>query len=101
MEENDLSKVTFSKIRPDLLSNYYSILSNIALPPFQVKEQEYANNINDTTTLENFVKKRVLNGSIPSIVADSAPAFSVGTPTAPLIPTGWISNNFFQLSNGT
>ena len=80
-----------SKIRPNLLSNYYSILSNIALPPCQVKEQEYANNVNDITALKKFIKKGVLNGSIPAIVADSAATSSVSTPTASLIPTGHIS----------
>jgi hypothetical protein len=101
VEENNISKAAFSKIRPDLLSNYYSILSNIALPPCQVKEQEYVNNVNDTTALKKIIKKGVLNGSIPSIVADSAATSSVRTPTAPLIPTGRISNKNFQLPNGT
>jgi hypothetical protein len=85
---------------PDLLSNYYSILSDIAPPPCQVEEQEYANNINDITALEKFIKKRVLNSSIPFIRADSAVTSSIGTPTAPLIPTGHISNKIFQLPDG-
>jgi hypothetical protein len=101
VKENDISKATFSKIRPDLLSNYYSILSDIAPPPCQVKEQEYANNINDITSLKKFIKKGVLNSSIPSIIADSTATSSVGTLTAPLIPTRRISNKIFQLPNGT
>jgi hypothetical protein len=101
VKENDISKAAFSKIRPDLLSNYYSILSNIAPPPCQVKEQEYTNNVNDITALKKFIKKGVLNSSIPSIVVDSAATSSVGTPTAPLIPTGCISNKIFQLPDGT
>ncbi len=90
----------FSKITPDLLSNYYSILSNIALPPCQVEEQEYANNVNDITALKKFIKKGVLNGYTPSFVTDSTATSSVGTPTASLIPTGRISNKNFQLPDG-
>jgi hypothetical protein len=101
VKENDISKAAFSKIRPDLLSNYYSILSDIAPPPCQVEEQEYANNVKDITALEKFIKKGVLNGSIPSILADSTATSSIGTPTAPLIPTGRISNKIFKLLNGT
>jgi hypothetical protein len=97
VEENDISKAAFSKIRPKLSSNYYSILSNIAPPPCQVEEQEYANNVNDLTALKKFIKKGVLKGSIPSIVMDSTTTSSVCTPTAPLIPTGRISNKIFQL----
>ncbi len=96
-----MSKAAFSKIRPDLLSNYYSILSDIAPPPCQVEEQEYANNVKDITALEKFIKKGVLNGSIPPIVEDSAATSSVSTPTAPLIPTRHIYNKIFQLPNGT
>jgi hypothetical protein len=68
VKENNISKAALSKIRPDLLSNYYSILSDIAPPPCQVKEQEYANNVNDITALKKFIKKGVLNGFIsPSL----------------------------------
>ena len=63
--------------------------------------QETINNINDITTLKQIIKKGVLNGSIPSIIGDSAATSSVGTPTAPLIPTGRISNKIFQLPDGT
>jgi hypothetical protein len=94
VEEKDIIKA--------LLSNYYSILYNTALPPCQVKVQETINNVNVVTTLEQIIKKGVLNGSIPSIVTDSAATSSVGTPTAtPLIPTGRISNKIFQLPDGT
>ncbi len=101
VHKNDISKAAFSKIRPDLLSNYYSILSDIAPPPCQVEEQEYANNINDITALEKLIKKGVLNGSIPSIVVDSTATSSIGNPTAPLIPTGRISNKKIQLPDRT
>jgi hypothetical protein len=63
--------------------------------------QETINNANNVTTLEQIIKKGVLDSSIPSIVADSAAMSSVGTPTAPLIPTGRISNKIFQLPDGT
>ena len=72
-----------------------------ASPPCQVEEQEHINNVNDITTLEKFIKKGVLDGYIPSIVADSAATSSVGTPTAPLILTGCIFNKIFQLPDGT
>ena len=62
--------------------------------------QETINSINDITTLKWIIKKGVLNGSIPSIIADSAATSSVGTPTAPLIPTRHISNKIFQLPDG-
>jgi len=57
--------------------------------------------VNDITALKKIIKKGVLDGSIPSIVVDSAATSSVGTPTAPLIPTGRISNKIFQLPDGT
>jgi hypothetical protein len=82
-------------------SNHYSILYDTAPPPCQVEEQERINNVNDITALEQFIKKGILDGSIPSIVADSAATSSVGTPTAPLIPTGRTSNKIFQLPDGT
>ncbi len=63
--------------------------------------QEHINSIDDITDLEKFIKTGVLNKSIPSIIADSAATSSVGTPTAPLIPTGRISNKIFQLPDGT
>ena len=63
--------------------------------------QEHINNVNDITALKNFIKKGVLNSSIPSIVMNSAATSSVGTLTAPLIPTGHISNKIFQLPDRT
>jgi len=71
-----------------LSSNYYSILYDTAPPPCQVEEQERINNVNDVTALEEIIKKGVLDGSIASIVADSAATSSVGTRTAPLSPPG-------------
>jgi hypothetical protein len=63
--------------------------------------QEHINNTDNITALEKIIKQGALNRSIPSIVADSAAMSSVGTPTAPLIPTGRISNKIFQLSTRT
>ena len=51
--------------------------------------------------LEEITKKGVLDGSIASIIADSAATSSINTRTAPLITTGRISNKIFQLPNGT
>jgi hypothetical protein len=63
--------------------------------------QEHINNIDAITALEKFIKKGVLNGSIPSIVADSVATSIVDTLTAPLIPTRRISNKIFQLPDRT
>jgi hypothetical protein len=86
---------------PDLSSNYYSIYYDTAPPPCQVEEQERINNVTSITALEKFIKKGVLDGSIPSIIPDSTATSSVGTPTAPLIPTRRISTKIFQLPDGT
>jgi len=96
-----LDEVDKKEISKALSSNYYSILYVKALPPCQVEEQERINNVNDIPALKKFIKKGVLGGSIPSIIADSAATSSVGTPTAHLIPTGRISNKIFQLPDGT
>ena len=81
---------------PNLLSNSYSILSDIAPPPCQVEEQEYANNVNDITALEKFIEKGVLNGSIPSIIVDSAATSSIGTPTPPSSQQGAYPTKIFH-----
>jgi hypothetical protein len=60
-ESNNSRKVAFSKIKPDLLSNYYSILSNTTPPPCQVEEQEnhkppeHVNNVNKTAPLKQLI----------------------------------------------
>jgi hypothetical protein len=84
-----------------------SILSDIAPPPCQVKEQEISeqpesiHNVNEKKALKQLIKKGVLNGSIPSIVADSAATSHVGTKHDPFIPTGCTSKKIFQLPDGT
>jgi hypothetical protein len=65
------------KLKLTLLANYYSILDNTAPPTCQVGKQdddhvEQVNNINK-------LKQGVLDGSIPSAVADSGATSSVGT----------------------
>jgi hypothetical protein len=51
--------------------------------------------------LKQLIKKRVLNGSIPSIVADSAATSHIGTKHDPFIPMGRTSKKIFQLPDGT
>jgi hypothetical protein len=104
---NNIRKAAFYKIKPALLSNYYSILSNITPPPCQVEEQgiskqpESIHNINEMKAFEQLIKKEVLNGSIPSIIADSAATSHVGTKHDPFIPMGRTSKKIFQLPNRT
>jgi hypothetical protein len=79
------------------MSNYYSILSESALPPRQVEAQESHHTI---TT-----KRGVLNGSIPSAIADSGATSHVGTALdaykSAFIPTCKRSHKVFELPNGT
>jgi hypothetical protein len=90
----DIRKAAIYKIKPALLANYYSILSDIAPSPCQVKEQEISeqpksiHNVNETKALEQLIRKGVFNGSIPSIIADSAATSHVGTKHDPFIPMG-------------
>ena len=86
----------------NLLANYYSILDNTAPPTCQVDKQdddhvEQLNNINE-------LKQRVLNGSIPSAVADSGATSSVGTnrdrKKNTFVPTGRQSDKAFCMPNG-
>ncbi len=84
------------------MSNYYAILS-IALPTCQVEEQAY--NPSPSTKESNIhneaIRQGVLNGTIPSAVADSGTTSSVGTATDPHIATGRTSTKMFHLPNGT
>jgi hypothetical protein len=104
---DNIRKAAFHKIKPALLSNYYSILSDKAPPPCQVKEQEISkqpesiHNVNKTKVLKQLIKKGVLNGSIPSIVADSAATSHIGTKHDPFIPMGRTPKKIFQLPNET
>jgi hypothetical protein len=85
-----------------LSSNFYSILTDNAPPTCQVNEQdddpvEQVNNINE-------LKQGVLDGSIPSAVADSGAALSIGTKRDrkrnAFIMTGRQSDKAFHMPNG-
>jgi hypothetical protein len=81
-----------------------------APPPCQVKAQETSsprkriNNITKHNPLHNQIKQGVLNGSIPSTIADSGVTSHVGTTKnsaqQAFIPTGQPSHKVFQLPNG-
>jgi hypothetical protein len=58
-------------------------------------------NVKETKALEQLIKKGVLNGSIPSIVVDSATTSHVGTKHDPFIPRGRTSEKIFQLPDET
>ena len=83
-------------------SNFYSILTNNAPPTCQVDEQdddpiEQVNNINE-------LKQGVLDGSIPSAVANSGATSSVGTKRDrkrnAFVATGRQLDKAFHLPNG-
>jgi hypothetical protein len=74
--EYKIGKAAFIKIKPALLLNYYSILSDTALPPCQVKLQ-----VTSSTSIANINKIRqgVLDRSIPSAIANSGATSNVST----------------------
>jgi hypothetical protein len=61
----------------NLHSNFYSILDYSAPPACQVDEQ--GNDHNEQVNNINNFKEEVLNGSIPSTIADSRATSSIGT----------------------
>jgi hypothetical protein len=77
------------------------VLTN-APPPCQVEEQD--NDHNEQVNNINEIKKGVLDGSIPSAVADSGATSSVGTKRGrnrkAFTPTGRKSNKAFRMPNG-
>ena len=87
------------------------ILSNTAPPPCQVKEQDHppprerVNIMRSITNRTQSIRRRVLNGSIPSAIADSGATSHVGTTKDSskhaFIPTGKPSTKVFQLPDGT
>ncbi len=90
------------KQKQNLTANYYSILDNTAPPTCQVDKQdndhvEQVNNINE-------LKLGVLDGSIPSAVADSGATSSVGTKRDrkknAFNATGRQSDRVFLMPNG-
>jgi hypothetical protein len=100
--EYNIGKAAFYKIKPTLLSNYYSILSNTAPPPCHVEAQ-----VTSSTRIAhiNKIRQGVLNGSIPSAVADSGITTNLGTKKdktkQAYIPTNNHSSQIFQLLDGT
>ncbi len=64
-------------LKQNLLSNFYSILSDNAPPTCQVEEQD--DNHNETVYNTNKLKEGVWNGSIPSTFADSAATSGIRT----------------------
>jgi hypothetical protein len=85
-----------------LSSNFYSILTDNAPPTCQVDKQdddpvEQVNNINE-------LKQGVLDGSIPSVVANSRATSSVGTKRDrkrnAFVSTGRQSDKAFRMPNG-
>jgi hypothetical protein len=84
------------------LSNYYAIPS-IAPPTCQVEEQEYnpLPSTKESNIHNEAIQQGVLNGTIPSAVADSGATSSVGTATNPHIATGRTSTKMFHLPDGT
>jgi hypothetical protein len=82
--------------------NYYSILSDTAPPPCRVKAQERSSTSISTI---NKIRQGVLDGSIPSAIANSSATSNVGTKKdkakQAYIPTGKQSSKVFQLPDGT
>jgi hypothetical protein len=93
-------KAAFNKIKPALLLNYYSILSDTAPPPCQVKAQETS-----AKTHINKIRQWVLDSSIPSAKANSGATSNVGTKKDKAkhayISTGKHSSKIFQLPDWT
>jgi hypothetical protein len=103
VHENKIRIATFSKIKPALSSKYYYILTNTTLPECQVKEQTSTKQEGINKLAKETIKQGTLNGTLPSIVADSAATSNVGTTKdkSAFNPTGRPSNKIFQLPNGT
>jgi hypothetical protein len=90
------------KLKLNLAANFYSILDNTAPPTCQVDKQdddhvEQVNSINE-------LKQGVLNGSIPSAIADSGATSSVGTKRDKkrnaFVATGRQLDKAFRMPNG-
>jgi hypothetical protein len=101
VDENEIRKATSSK--PALSSNYYYPLSDPTPPDCQVKEQTPNQKEAINKFFESAIKRGVLNGTIPSIIVDSAATSNVGATRdqSSFVPTGRSSNKIFQLPNGT
>ncbi len=73
----DNSTAIASKLKLNLLSNFYSILDYSAPPTCRVDKQD--NDHDEQVNIINDFKEGVLNGFIPSAIIDSEATSSVGT----------------------
>jgi hypothetical protein len=98
-----MRKAAFTKIKPDLSSNYYNLLADTTPPDCQVEEQKSTERENINSVTKQSIKSKVLRGIIPSIIADSAATSNVGATKHidSFIPTGRQSTKVFQLLDGT
>jgi hypothetical protein len=100
--KNEIGKAAFAKTKPDSFTNYYNILADTTPPDCQVEEQTSTKGETIHTISEASIKTKVLQGIIPSIIADSAATSNVGATKhgGPFIPTSKKSTKV-QLLDGT
>ncbi len=79
--------------------NYFYLLADTTMPDCQVEEQKPSRNKHINNLSKINIKKGVLIGSIPSIVADSVGTSNVGAKKDKT--SGRTSDKVFQLPNGT
>jgi hypothetical protein len=102
-KEKEKSQAIALKLKQNLLSNFYSVLSDNAPPTCPVDEQD--DDHNETVNIFNELKIGVLNGTITSAFADSGATSYVGTTKdrarQAFIATGRQSNKAFRMPNGS
>jgi len=76
-KEKEKSQAKALNLKQNLLSNFYSLLSDHAPPTCPVDEQD--DDHNETVNNINELKIGVLNGTIPSAFPDSDATSNVGT----------------------
>ena len=90
------------KLKLKLSTNFYSVLDYTAPPTCQVDEQDddHVKQVNNISEL----KQGVLDGTIPSAIADSGATLSVGTKRDKkrnaFVATGRQSDKAFRMPNG-
>ncbi len=96
-KKEDNSKAIVLNLMLNLLSNFYSILDNTAPPNCWVNEQNKVYN-------SNKIKEGLLDGSIPSAIADSGATSNVGTTRdktrKAFVATGQKLDKAFCMPNG-
>jgi hypothetical protein len=96
-QKEDDSEAIALKLKLNLLSNFYSILDNTAPPNCWVDEQNKVYNSNE-------LKEGVLDGSVPSAIADSGATSNVGTTRdrarKAFVATGRKLDKAFRMPNG-